>query len=335
MTDQRGKRESSRQARQNGQNGSFREKGKEYQMGAMRLWRISIAAMMVALLGAAMPVAAAAPADVTIVARDFAYTMPDTIPAGLVHFTLINQGKVVHEANLFRLAPGFTVDQFLKAVAAPSPTGASGPPPFAAVGGLNNIEPGGRQEAILTMQPGNYVALCFDTDPGDPTPHFAKGMLKQFTVTGTATAATVPNDGTVTLKDFAISLPGTITQSRALTLQVMNMGPSIHELTLIRLGAGKTVQDFLKVFSDPNASQAGFTAVGGLGALDPGGTGYVLLHLAPGTYVAACFVPDDQGKPHFTDGMYTVFTVTAPLPSASPQTSGEGGSHFIRKLGDG
>ncbi len=305
----------------------------------MRLWRASVAALMLVMLVAAVPAAAATPADVTIVAREYAYDMPDTMAAGLVHFTMTNQGKESHEAQFFRLAPGFTVDQLLKALQGPPPAGASGPPPFSATGGLNSIEPGGRQEALLNMQPGSYVALCFDSDPGDPTPHFAKGMIKQFTVTGTATTATVPSDGTVTLKDFQITLPGAITQSKALTLQVVNNGPSIHEMAVIKLGAGKTVQDFVKAFADPNGSHEGFTDAGGLGAQDPGGTGYVLLNLSPGNYIATCFVPDAQGKPHFADGMYTAFTVAAPaaasVPSAPPRTGSGSGSHFVRRLGDG
>lgn len=308
----------------------------------MRLWRACVAIAMLVMLVAVTPVAAATPASVTIVARDFAFDMPDAVPAGLVHFTLTNQGKVVHEAQFFRLAPGFTVDKLLMALKDPPSTGASGPPPFSAVGGLNNIEPGGHQEAILNLQPGTYVTLCFDTDPGDPTPHFAKGMLKQFTVTGSATTATVPNDGTVTLKDFQITLPDVIKQSKALTLQVTNSGPSPHEVALIKLGAGKTVQDFLKAAMDPNSTFDGFMAAGGLAAIDPGGSGYVLLNLAPGNYIAACFVPDDQGKPHIADGMYTPFTVAAAaptpsssLPSAPPRTGGGDASHFVRRLGDG
>ncbi|MHB8646396.1 MAG: hypothetical protein ACYDAR_11470 [Thermomicrobiales bacterium] len=301
----------------------------------MRFWRASVAALMLVMLVAVVP-AAAAPADVTIVARDYAFDMPDTIPAGLVHFTMTNQGKQEHEAQFFRLAPGFTVDQLLKALQGPNPASTSGTPPFAATGGINTLEAGGRQEVVLNLQPGNYVAVCFDSDPGDPTPHVAKGMVKQFTVTGTATAATAPIDGTVTLTDYQISLPAVITQSKALTLQIVNSGPSLHEMALISLGAGKTVQDFLKAGADPTASRAGFTAIGGFAAISPGVTGYVILNLAPGNYVAACFVPDDQGKPHIADGMYTAFTVTAaaPTPVVAPSPP-KPGMNFVRRLGDG
>jgi len=297
-----------------------------------------VAAAMLMMLLAAVPTVAAATADVTVIAHDYTFDIPATIPAGLVHVTMINQGKQEHEAQFFRLAPGFTVAQLLKALQGPPPTGASGPPPFSATGGVNTLEPGGRQEVVLNLPPGDYVAVCFDSDPGDPTPHFAKGMVKQFTVTGTATAATVPNDGMVTLKDFQITLPAVITQSKALTLQVVNHGPSLHELALLSLGPGKTVQDFLKASADPAASHAGFTAIGGLAALDPGGTGYVLVNLPPGNYIAACFVPDAQGKPHIADGMYTAFTVTAAAPAPAPSVAPsppKPGMHFIRRLGDG
>ncbi|HEX2194576.1 MAG TPA: hypothetical protein VHK63_06450, partial [Candidatus Limnocylindria bacterium] len=48
----------------------------------------------------------------------------------------------------------------------------------------------------------------------------------------------------------------------------------------------------------------------GLGALSAGQTSWLALDLQPGTYVALCFVPDEQtGTPHALMGMVSIFTV--------------------------
>ena len=39
-------------------------------------------------------------------------------------------------------------------------------------------------------------------------------------------------------------------------------------------------------------------AYGGAGGLAPGGQMWIRLHLAPGHYVAVCFIPDDEPPHH-------------------------------------
>lgn len=306
-------------------------------MGTVRLWRAGVVAAMVVMLVAAVP-AAAAPAEVTIIGREYAFDMPSTVPAGLVHLTFLNQGKEEHEAQLFLLKPGVTEAQLLTVLQEQGPP--SGPLPVTTAGGANAIGPGQRQEVYVTLQPGTYEVVCF-TSGADNVPHIAKGMYKSFTVTGTAGAASPPTaDGTVTMKDFAFGLPDVITQAKPLTLQVINNGPSEHEMALFKLLPGKTVQDAVAFVQaeNPTGPPPG-DAAGGLAAIEPGATGWVTLNLAPGTYFVACFVPDSSGKPHVADGMYTSFTVAAPAaapaPSAAPQTGAGGAAHFVRRLGEG
>src|SRR5947207_7743986 len=55
---------------------------------------------------------AARPSLVTITATDYAFGVPDTIPAGLTTFRLVNQGKELHHANLVRLGEGKTMVDF-------------------------------------------------------------------------------------------------------------------------------------------------------------------------------------------------------------------------------
>ena len=80
----------------------------------------------------------AAPAAVTIHAKDFAYVAPDTVPAGFVTFTLINDGPSFHHATIFRLDSGKTMSDLAAALKNPGP-----PPAWAvAMGGPNAPDPG-------------------------------------------------------------------------------------------------------------------------------------------------------------------------------------------------
>src|SRR3954465_10149579 len=56
--------------------------------------------------------------QITIKAQDFAFDMPDDLPAGLVSITFTNEGKVNHHGYVARLLDGVPIDQVLAAAAA-------------------------------------------------------------------------------------------------------------------------------------------------------------------------------------------------------------------------
>ena len=60
-------------------------------------------------------------AVVTIVARDYALQLPDTIPAGLTTFALRNEGALPHEAAFVRLDSGKTIADVMAADTVPGP----------------------------------------------------------------------------------------------------------------------------------------------------------------------------------------------------------------------
>src|SRR3989441_13368192 len=60
----------------------------------------------------------AGPSLITITATDYTFGMPDTIPAGLTTFRLVNQGKELHHASLVRLGEGKTAADFQAGLAA-------------------------------------------------------------------------------------------------------------------------------------------------------------------------------------------------------------------------
>ena len=76
----------------------------------------------------------------------------------------------------------------------------------------------------------------------------------------------------------------------------------VHPVRLSREGRGSlSAGETLKV--DQRRITPGF------GALDGGQRGWITADLKPGDYVLICFIPGDDGVPHFSKGMLTSFTV--------------------------
>jgi len=248
---------------------------------------------------------------ITIKAMDFSFEQPQSVRSGLVDLNLINTGKESHQINIARLNDGVTFDQ-LKTVLDDKNKG-----PDAALGlvtlygGANTIPPGQSQEVILNLPAGQYVSICFIAG-ADNVPHYMKGMLTQFTVTGSSGKQDEPKaDGNIMLQDFSFTLPSSI-QSGPLTLKVTNNGPQPHEVTIIKLLQGVSLTKLLQVMNQPNppAGPPPFEDAGGLGAIKPGSSAWLKLNLQPGNYATLCFVPDPKtGKPHFMSGMSAAFTV--------------------------
>ena len=142
--------------------------------------------------------AAAAPNVVHIVATDFAFEMPDTLPAGLTTFHLMNKGPDWHHATLVRLEDGHTMADVQAEYA-------KGEVPAWAhvMGGPNAPFAGGTSETTMNLEPGNYAVLCF-VPSADGVPHIAKGMMRALTVVPSdAPASPLPEaDLAVTMTDY-------------------------------------------------------------------------------------------------------------------------------------
>jgi hypothetical protein len=137
-------------------------------------------------------------ADLMVHMQDFAYDMPDTLPAGPLAIQVINNGPEAHELNIMRLADGKTADDVLRYLGAPD-----SPPPFTPVGGMNGLDKGLSGFAELNLTPGEYVAICNIPSPAaEGHPHFALGMIKQFTVAPSA-AASFPTGKFTSVSDKA------------------------------------------------------------------------------------------------------------------------------------
>ena len=126
--------------------------------------------------------AAALPeADEEIVASDYAFEVAESVPAGEVTFELSNTGSEFHEATLFQLAEGVTVEQLGEILASTEPPPAGAAPPFTGMSGINAVSPDVTQRGTFDLEAGNYAWLCFVPN-AEGAPHFALGMIAPMTV---------------------------------------------------------------------------------------------------------------------------------------------------------
>ena len=247
----------------------------------------------------------AMPNVVTVVANDYKFEAPTEIPAGLTKIVLKGAGQQIHHATIARLDDGKTVADLQAAFKTP------GPPPswVTFVGGPNVPDPGAEANATVDLAPGNYALICF-VDTPDKVPHFAKGMVHGFTVTGTPTNAMAPTANVnLVLEDYVFNFDKPLTAGRH-TIKVTNPAAQDHEIQLIQLDSGKTLSDMQQWIAKMSGPAPG-RAVGGVASMKPGTTNYFDVDLTPGEYVAICFVPaKSDGKPHFEHGMVKQFTVS-------------------------
>jgi uncharacterized cupredoxin-like copper-binding protein len=255
----------------------------------------------------AKPTKPAKPAVVEVVAHDYAFTAPASLPAGLVTFRLRNEGKEMHHFWIVRLTGGKTFQDFM----AHMKEHAEQPAPWAVnVGGPQPPAPGSESNATLLLTPGNYAVLC--VIPGaDGTPHVMKGMAQPLTVTkatATGPAPTMSPDIEVGLVDYGFHLSKPLSAGEH-TLRIRNGASQFHEFVLFKLAPGKSVADALG-WMEKMQGPPPFMPVGGVTGLDRGQSAYMRENFTPGDYALICFLPDAKdGKPHFTHGMATQLKV--------------------------
>ena len=80
---------------------------------------------------------------------------------------------------MIQLNPGASVEEFLGAF---EPSAPPGPPPGQDRGGVQEVKSGGDSVFTTDFTPGNYALVCFVEEPNTGAPHFALGMIHEFTV---------------------------------------------------------------------------------------------------------------------------------------------------------
>ena len=272
-------------------------------------------ALVALLAGFGSPVVAriapVAPAEVTIIARDYAFEAPDTIPAGVTSIRMRDRGKEQHHWVLFRLADSVSLEEFYRDMK----DGGASPAGIASLGGS--------QDSIavsLDLATGRYVLGCLHGSP-DGTSHLAKGMFRALTVrarrSGDGPRARAPRvDATVTMRDYGYSLSGPSLRAGRRTLRLENAGPQEHHVMLQRLEPGKSLADVERFFADGRRGPRPMRPVsGGTTRQSVGETLYWTIDVEAGGYLFLCRVPDaGDARPHVDHGMRQEIRVLAVAP---------------------
>lgn len=243
---------------------------------------------------------------VTITTVDHAFSAPEQIDAGLVSITMQNDGNEPHHVQFVRLNDDVTLEQ-LGAALQEGPEAAF--PLVSFAGGPSMVDGGGSQTVTVNLTAGTHMLLCLVPD-SDGVPHLAHGMAAPIEVVdnGQDNPEPLTADLTIQLLDFAYAFSSGI-EAGPQIWEVENDGDVIHEIALIKLNDGATMDDVEAYMHAPEGPPP-FANVGGLQAIDPGTSGWVHLDLAPGDYVAVCHIPDPaSGKTHIELGMVMPFTV--------------------------
>jgi hypothetical protein len=241
------------------------------------------------------------PGDVTTyTAKDYAFTGPDEIAAGWITTKILNAGEDLHQMQFLKLPEGRNVQDFAAEITA---NYTRLPHWVQRRGGPNSVVPGESTAATVHLDPGNYVVICGIPDRRG-VPHVALGMLKALRVTEPAKKADPPPaDVTITEQDFSFHVSKPI-QAGKRTIRVVNNGSQAHEVVVVHLARGATLNAFLNDFEPGVVTSPLGKPVGGIVGLEPGGEGYFTMNFVRGRYGLICFLPDiARGAPHFTRGM--------------------------------
>ena len=134
----------------------------------------------------------------------------------------------------------------------------------------------------------------------------------------------------VTATDFAFSMPDTLT-SGPTTFHLLGGGAEMHHIQVVRLEEGKTVAD-LESLKPGTPPPSWMVMIGGINTAGLRGTeSWGTLDLAPGNYVALCFIPSPAPdlRPHFVKGMVRPFVV---IPASETRAMPE--AHITMTLDD-
>jgi hypothetical protein len=252
------------------------------------------------------------PAEVTIVATDYAFAAPPTIRAGFVSFRLLNKGATTHELTIAMLRPAVTVAQLRAAVKEGKPTESF----VENAVGLVFAGPGKTSTASLstTVVSGRTYVIYCDTRDADGRTHDQLGMLATMTATDGSSTRTAERVDTVVGNEYAYTrYPRTLGPGRHV-FAFMNEGKVDHEAILIALKPGvtyKQITDLDKAGGDTRSLMEEIVGILWSG----GGTisnGLLALQLIAGReYLLVCTYPANQ-KPltHRHLGMVGAIRVT-------------------------
>lgn len=250
--------------------------------------------------------------ELTITIAEDGTGIPAGVVAGRYLVTVDNQLAEGTAPSLVRPPASHSLAEAQAALSAPDE--ASGWLYEATFVGGPHAGAGERGQGIVDLTPGEW--LIWSGEQGAVA-------LPALTVTPAnapvATALAPPVDVSVEVREYAfIGLEPGVPAGPQLW-RVTNTGEQPHLMDLLRAPGPVTFDQIMTLLSrsdratpPPGVPAADeFEQVAGLGTISPGQTAWIVLpDLAPGTYVAVCFVPNREfDGPHAAMGMVQIFTV--------------------------
>lgn len=249
---------------------------------------------------------ATTPSLVRVVLADYAFDHAQTVPAGLVAFRIVNHGRALHMLQITRMDSGGTLAALLTSLIKT----ANAPAWATDLGGPNAVSPGDSATAYVVLAPGHYAMICWVPDSAGKY-HADRGMLSSLEVTGTTAGAPIEPAPDIVIResDYDLEMSG-IPGRGTHIVRVENDGPQEHDVEVLRILPGKTLDQVRDWFDNPAKGTPAAEAIGGTSGITRWAHSEFSVTLAPGTYLFLCWVPDAEGKPHFRHGMIRQFTVS-------------------------
>jgi hypothetical protein len=245
--------------------------------------------------------------EVALVGTADGLEFPATVSAGLNRMTIVNDRDVELHIFTVRIPDELSDEAFLEEMSSGDLLPSWWPETHLAGNPDQAPQGGGSLAGYVQYHPGRYVV----TDP-------FTGAMAPFEATGNAWGRPAPvADVEIGLLDIAFHGFDAPLPAGPHLWRITNPGTIWHDMTTFGAPAGATVDDFwAAVETKPEGAlfPDGYPVIGGVGAISPGVTTWVELDLAPGTHVAACFLPmiepgESAGMPHAVLGMITTFEV--------------------------
>ncbi len=261
-------------------------------------------------------VASVTPNVVPLSSANYAFQAADTVDAGWTTFNFSNNGDDIHYAHIVQLDSGRSVPELLEAYATAIRTSAPRPKWIKRFGGPGGAPPHGSSAVTQNLEPGSYVWICPIEDNAG-TPHFGKGESKAFvvrTATNPGGQATPPvASAVIRLMDFTFAVDSL--KAGRHTIRVENVGLEPHDVVMLKLAPGETLEDVRSFMNPERARRPGKpdkpppplksleNMAGGVAVIASGMHVFFEADLTPGDYVLICMTTAPDGRAHIEHGM--------------------------------
>ena len=125
-------------------------------------------------------------------------------------------------------------------------------------------------------------------------------------------AATPPSEMVVRTRDYAFDAPERV-PSGPTRIRLVNDGPDFHHVWLMKLDAGRTVEELVASLKRRPVTPDWAVDLGGPNTPGlPGETTSAVVDLAPGSYALVCLIPGPDGELHIMKDMAWALKVEGP-----------------------